>query len=186
MKGEKWLVSFVLGLAPVIGHPGGRRDPLMPLSRCLFFLPSETASGCRPDSRPSFLCLAKEKKAKGREAGMRSLGKAKLRAYQRRPCSPVGLGPTALRCSVFAGRAELATRPAAAALEHPPEVSQRCALRAPCKALRSSTAHKGPKSNTVVASQLPNQHLAAHRRDFRSQQMFGLPLWHGASSAELL
>jgi len=51
------------------------------------------------------------------------------------------------------------------------------------KALRSSTAHKGPKSNAVVASQLPNQHLAAHRRDFRSQQMFGAARWHGFTSA---
>src|SRR5688572_6924353 len=71
--------------------------------------------GFRPGGRPSFLCLPKEKKAK-----------------EKAPRSPVGLGPTALRCSVFVGRAELATRSASAALRQLPEVSSRSTLtRAP-------------------------------------------------------
>ena len=64
--------------------------------------------GCAPGGAVPFLCFAKEKEPK-----------------ERRPPSPVGLGPTALRCSVFAGRAELATRPLAAALKQPPEVRGR-------------------------------------------------------------
>ena len=72
----------------------------------------EAASGCAPDRAVPFLCFAKEKEPK-----------------ERRPPSPVGLGPTALRCSVFAARAELATRPAAAAFRQPPKVRgrRRCA-----------------------------------------------------------
>jgi len=70
----------------------------------------EAESGCAPDRAVPFLCFAKEKEPKVREAGVRSLGEAKLRARQRRPdgggrpradCSAVlgvwGLAPNSLR-----------------------------------------------------------------------------------------
>jgi hypothetical protein len=74
----------------------------------------------------------------------------KRRQKKGHPVRSVALGATALRCSVFVGRAELATRPEAAALKQLPEVSSRSVLRTPHKALRCSTALKGPKSNTLA------------------------------------
>ena len=58
-----------------------------PLSRGDVCSLREAESGCAPDRAVPFLCFAKEKEPKGREAGVRSLGEAKLGAHQRRPCS---------------------------------------------------------------------------------------------------
>jgi len=107
------------------------------VSRNRFFLLPAGESGCRPDSRPSFLCLPKEKKAK-----------------ERAPSSPVALGATALRCSVFAGRAELTTRPAGAAFKQASRSQMWMrAARAPAKPCAARRLRRGPKSNAVVASQ---------------------------------
>jgi hypothetical protein len=120
-------------------HPFGLRyRSLVPLSRWRSCSLREAASGCAPDRAVPFLCFAKEKEPK-----------------ERRPSSPVGLGPTALRCSVFAARAELATRPAAAALRQLREVRLGGALARPAaKPCAARRLRRGPKSNTVVASQL--------------------------------
>ena len=142
-----------------------RRPALtVPLSRGRFCLACPSASGCAPDRAPSFLCVPKEKKAKERAPW--------LAGRPRADCSVV-LGLCGSRPTHYASFARCVQTGGAKSVNE-----ARCA-RTP-KALRSSTAHKGPKSNAVVASQLPNQHLAAHRRHvFRSQQMFGASLWHG-------
>jgi hypothetical protein len=69
-------------------HPRRRPDPLRRCRVGVSCLARSTASGCAPTGQSLFFaCQRKEPKEKA-------------------PCSPVGLGPTALRCSVFAGRAE--------------------------------------------------------------------------------
>ena len=88
----------------------------------------EAAPGCAPGGAVPFLCFAKEKEPK-----------------ERRPPSPVGLGPTALRCSGFAARAELATRPVAAALRQLREVRQRGALRALLQSPALLDGSEGPQ-----------------------------------------
>jgi hypothetical protein len=154
-------------------HPFGlryrSRAPSVPASRGFFCLACSTASGCAPDRAVPFLCLPKEKEPKERAPW--------LAGRPRGDCSAV-LGLCRSRPTHYASFARCVQTGGA-------KSDYEGAAR-PCKALRSSTAHKGPKSNTVVASQLPLFRLAAHRRGFRSQQMFGASLWHGASSAELL
>ena len=109
----------------------------MPLSRWESCSLREAASGCAPDRAVPFLCFAKEKEPK-----------------ERRPSSPVGLGPTALRCSVFAARAELATRPAAAALRQLREVRLGGALARPAaKPCAARRLRRGPRAMRSFASQ---------------------------------
>src|SRR4051794_21743329 len=99
------------------------------LSRCLFFPLSAGASGCAPDRAVPFLCLPKEKEPK-----------------EKAPCSPVGPGPTALRCSVLGVGAE--TRFVAcghcAQTSAPSQLTKRAARATPkpCAARRLT---KGPK-----------------------------------------
>ena len=116
-------------------------------SRSCFFLLPAGASGCAPDRAVTFFCFAKRKSPK-----------------KRRPCSPVGLGPTALRCSVFAARAELTTRPAAAAFKQPREVrSTKRAARAARKALRCSTAHQGAQEKARLRPRVTPRFASARR-----------------------
>ena len=71
-------------------------------------------------------------------------GRARTRAGTRRRLgAAVGprCGPTSLRCSRFGRVAELASLTSFAALGQLRQVSQRCALRAPTEALRSSAPH---------------------------------------------
>jgi hypothetical protein len=107
----------------------------------------ETASGCRPDSRVPFLCFAKEKEPKERrpDGGGRPVA----------DCSAVlgvwGLAPNSLR-GLWPLRSDSRAK----------SVDEACCARGP-KPLRSSTPPTGPKSNAVVASQLPHPRLASHR-----------------------
>jgi len=73
--------------ASLSSSPRRRGSRMVALSRCRSCSLREAASGCAPDRAVPFLCFAKEKEPK-----------------ERRPCSPVGLGPTALRCSVMGVR----------------------------------------------------------------------------------
>jgi hypothetical protein len=99
-------------------------------SRWGFSSRRDAASGCAPDRAVTFSCLPKRKSPK-----------------RRAPSSPVGLGPTALRCSVFAARAELATRPAGAALRQLREVSLRGALARPAaKPCAARRLRRGPRA----------------------------------------
>jgi len=121
----------------------------VPLSRCCFSSLREAASGCAPDRAVTFSCLPKRKSPK-----------------RRAPSSPVGLGPTALRCSCFAARAELATRPAGAALRQLREVRSRGTLSRPAaKPCAARRLRRGPKSNTSPASRAFPPRLASPRRE---------------------
>jgi hypothetical protein len=71
----------------------------------------EAAPGFRPGGRVPFLCLPKEKEPK-----------------ERAPRSPVGLGPTSLRCSDLGCRAKLTPRASLAAFKQLREVSSRSVL----------------------------------------------------------
>jgi hypothetical protein len=116
---------------------GLRYRSLVPLSRWWSCSLREAESGCAPDRAVTFSCLPKRKSPK-----------------RRAPSSPVGLGPTALRCSVFAARAELATRPAAAALRQLREVRLRGALSRPAaKPCAARRLRRGPRAMRSFASQ---------------------------------
>jgi len=108
----------------------------------------EAASGCAPDRAVPFLCFAKEKEPK-----------------ERRPPSPVGPGPTALRCSVFAGRAELTTRPLAAAFRQPPEVRP----RRRCAPLQSPALLDGSEGPQEQCGRLLRKHSLSHLASHRAR-----------------
>jgi len=109
-------------------------------------------SGCRPDSRVPFLCFAKEKEPKERrpDGGGRPMA----------DCSAVlgfwGLAPNSLR----------GLRPLRSDSRAKSEY-EACFARGP-KPLRSSTPPTGPKSNTVVASQLSHASLHIGRAKRRA------------------
>ena len=80
------------------------------------------------------------------------------------PTEAVGLGPTALRCSVFGARAELAAFTSFTALKQAArsQLTKRASARGP-KPLRSSTPPTGPKSNAVVCcANFPSPTRFAH------------------------
>ena len=111
----------------------------VPLSRCCFSSLREAASGCAPDRAVTFSCLPKRKSPK-----------------RRAPSSPVGLGPTALRCSCFAARAELATRPAGAALRQLREVRSRGTLSRPAaKPCAARRLRRGPRAIRSLLRNFP-------------------------------
>jgi hypothetical protein len=123
-----------------------------------------TASGCAPDSAVPFLCFAKEKEPKGLEEGVRSLGKAKLRAHQRRPRF---LGPLrGLPCAAHGSREvqKLALRAQTSELLFPP----------PAALLSSSQGAR--RTNTT--------RLAAHRRG--SQRVDHGDVWRSQTSRLLV
>jgi len=119
------------------------------LSLCLgFFSLRGAASGCAPDRAVTFFCFAKRKSPKKR----RPDGGGRPRA----DCSAVlgvwGLAPNSLR-----GLRPLRSDNRANS------VHEACCARGP-KPLRSSTPPTGPKSNSVVASQLSLSHRARAKR----------------------
>ena len=109
------------------------------LSRCESCSLREAASGCAPDRAVTFFCFAKRKSPK-----------------KRRPCSPVGLGPTALRCSVFAGRAELT---ALASLSAFRQASRSQLLKRAARALQSPAllddSPRGPRAMRELLRNFP-------------------------------
>ena len=108
-----------------------------PLSRGDVCSLREAASGCAPDRAVPFLCLAKEKEPK-----------------ERRPCSSVALRATALRCSVFAGRAELTSIAALTAFK---QASRSQTLKRAARALQSPAllddSPRGPRAIRAFAAQ---------------------------------
>ena len=103
-------------------------------------------SGYAPDRAVTFFCFAKRKSPK------------KRRPRRRRS----GWGRTALRCSVFGARAELAAFTSFTALRQAArsQFTKRAVARGP-KPLRSSTPPTGPKSNTSLAARAFHPHLGA-------------------------